>query len=59
MQHFHIIATNPNPLPQNLHGKQSTRKTSHQVDEALGTKRKIPEDALRVDFVKRRKIRKK
>ena len=59
MQHFHIIAANPNPLPQNPRGEQSVRKISQQVDEASGTKWQIPEDALLVDFVKRRKNRKK
>ena len=59
MQHFHIIAANPNPLPQNPCGEQSTRKTSQQVDEAPGTEQQIPEDVLLVDFVKRRKFRKK
>ena len=59
MQHFHFIAENPNNLMQNTHVKQSTRKTSCQVDEAPRPKLQILEDALLVDFVKRRKIRKK
>ena len=59
MQNFHIIAANPNPLLQNPCGEQSTRKKSQQFDEAPGTKRQIPEDALLVDFVKRRKNRNK
>ena len=56
MQHFHIIAANLNPLSQNPRGEQSTRDTSKQVDEALGTEQIIPEDVLLVDFVKRRKL---
>ena len=59
MQHFHIIATNPNPLLQNSRGEQSARQTSLQDDEAPGTERQIIEDALLVDFVKRRKNRNK
>ena len=59
MQHFHIIVGITKPLPQNSYGKQSTRETSQQVDEAPGTKWQIPENVLLVDFVKRRKIRKK
>ena len=39
MQHFHIIAVIPNHLPQNAHGEQSTRETSHQVDEAPASER--------------------
>ena len=59
MQHFHIIATIPIPLPQDRHGEQSTRETSGQVGEALGTEQQILEDALLAHFVKRRKIKKK
>ena len=59
MQHFHIIAAISNPLPQDPPGKQSTKETSEQVDEVLGTERQIPEDALLVHFVKRRKLKKK
>ena len=44
---------------QDPRGEQSTREASEQVDEAPGTERQIPKDALLVDFVKRRKIRKK
>ena len=35
MQHFHIIAAIPSPLPQDPRGEKSTRETSRQVDEAL------------------------
>ena len=59
MQHFHIIAAIPSPLPQDPHGKQSNRETSGQVDEALGTKGQIPEDARLSHFVKRRKVKRK
>ena len=59
MQHFHIIVAIMNPFPQNPQGDKSTRETSQQVDEAPGTERRIPEDVLLVDFVKRRKIKKK
>ena len=59
MQHFHIIATIPSPLPQDPRGKQSTRDTSWQVDEASGTEQQIPKDALLAHFVKRRKVKKK
>ena len=56
MQHFHIIVAIMNPFLQNPHGKQSTTEISQQVDEALGSKPKILEDALLVDLVKRRKF---
>ena len=56
MQHFHIIAANTNPLPQDPHGEQSTSETLEQFDEALRTKQQIPEDVLLVDFLKSRKI---
>ena len=59
MQHFHIITTILNPLPQDPHGEKSTRETSEQVDEAPGTTQQIPEDVLLVHFVKRRKLKKK
>ena len=59
MQHFHIITAILNPLPKNPRGEQSTRDTSQQVDEAPVTKQQIPEVALLVHFVKRRKIKKK
>ena len=59
MQHFHIIAAIPNPLPQGPHGKQSTGETSKQVYEAPGTEQQITEDALLAHFVKRRKVKKK
>ena len=48
MQHFHIIASILNPLPQDPRGEQSIGETSEQVDEAPGTKWQIPEDALLV-----------
>ena len=56
---FHSISANPNPLLQNTHGEHSTRQTSRQVDEATRTEQQILEDVLLVDFVKRRKIRRK
>ena len=59
MQHFHIIATILIPLPQDPRGEQSTRETSRQVDEALGTKQQILEYALLSHFVKRRKVKRK
>ena len=59
MEHFHIIVAIMNPFLQNPHGEQSTREISQQVDEALGSKPKILEDALLVDLVKRRKFRNK
>ena len=49
MKLFHIIATIPNPLPQDPSGEQYTRETEQQ----------IPEDALLAHFVKRRKVKKK
>ena len=58
MQHFHIIAEIMNPLTQDPCAEQSTRDTSEQVDEAPETKQQIPEDALLVHFVKRRKQKK-
>ena len=42
MQHFHIIVAIPSPLLQDPRGEQSTRETSGQVDEALGTEQQIP-----------------
>ena len=59
MQHFHIIAAIPSPLPQDPHGEKYTRETSGQVDEALRTEGQIPEDALLAHFVKRRKVKRK
>ena len=49
MQHFHIIAAIPSPLPQVQPGEQSTRETDQQ----------IPEDALLSNYVKIRKVKKK
>ena len=49
MQHFHIIATIPSPLPQDPCGEQSTREIEQQ----------IPEDYLLAHFVKRKKVKKK
>ena len=37
MQHFHIIESILNPLPQDPSGDQSSRETLGQVDEAPGT----------------------
>ena len=56
MQNFHITVAIANPFPQDPCGEQYTRDTLEQVDEALGTEWKIPEDALLVHFVMRRKI---
>ena len=49
MQHFHIIAAIPSPLPQDPCGEQSTREIEQQ----------IPEDYLLAHFVKRKKVKNK
>ena len=59
MHHFHIIVAISNPLTQDPRGENSTGETSEQVDKVLGTEWQIPEDALLVYFVKRRKLKKK
>ena len=48
MQHFHIIAAIPSPLPQDPRGEKSTRETKQQILEYV----------LLAHFVKRRKVKK-
>ena len=59
MQHFHIIAAILSPFLQDPRGEQSTRETSGQVDEAPGIGGQIPEDVPLIQFVKRRKVKRK
>ena len=49
MKHFHIIATILSPSPQVQPGEQSTSETDQQISE----------NALLVNYVKRRKVKKK